>query len=46
MMRQFTSGPLTNVAFLAPLPAIAQEEGSAEDLGVMDISPIYFVIYV
>ena len=38
MLRQFTAGLLATAALLAPLPASAQEEGSAEDLGVMSIS--------
>ena len=38
MLRQFTAGFLAAAAFLAPLPASAQEDGSADDLGVMSIS--------
>ena len=38
MLRQLTAGLLGAAAFLAPLPAIAQENGSADDLGVMSIS--------
>jgi hypothetical protein len=38
MLRQFTAGLLAAAAFLAPLSAIAQENGSADDLGVMSIS--------
>ena len=38
MLRQFTAGFLVAAAFLAPLPASAQEDGSADDLGVMSIS--------
>ena len=38
MLRQFTAGLFAAAAFLAPLPASAQEEGSADDLGVMSIS--------
>jgi len=38
MLRQFTAGLLATAAFLAPLPASAQEDGSADDLGVLSIS--------
>ena len=38
MLRQVTAGLLATAAFLAPLPASAQENGSADDLGVMEIS--------
>ncbi len=38
MLRQLTAGLLATAAFIAPLPAIAQENGSADDLGVMSIS--------
>jgi hypothetical protein len=38
MLRQFTAGLLAAAAFLAALPAIAQEDGGADDLGVMSIS--------
>ncbi len=38
MLRQFTAGLLATAAFLAPLPTSAQENGSADDLGVMRIS--------
>ena len=38
MLRQFTAGFLAAAAFLAPLSASAQENSSAEDLGVMSIS--------
>ncbi len=38
MIRQFTAGLLAATAFIAPVPAIAQEDGSADDLGVMSIS--------
>ncbi len=38
MQRQFTAGLLGAAAFLAPLSASAQENSSAEDLGVMSIS--------
>jgi hypothetical protein len=38
MLRQFTAGLLANAAFLAPLPISAQEDGGADDLGVMSIS--------
>ena len=38
MLRQFTAGLLAAAAFLAPLPASTQENGSADDLGVMSIS--------
>ena len=38
MLRQFTAGLLASAAFLALVPASAQENGSADDLGVMSIS--------
>ena len=38
MLRHFTAGLLATAAFLAPLAASAQEDGSADDLGVMSIS--------
>ena len=38
MIRQFTAGLLAATAFIAPVPAIAQEDASADDLGVMSIS--------
>jgi hypothetical protein len=38
MLRQFTAGLLATAAFLAPLPISAQEDGGADDLGVMSIS--------
>ena len=38
MLRQFTAGLLATAAFLALVPASAQENGSADDLGVMSIS--------
>ena len=31
MLRQFAAGLFMTATFLAPLPASAQEEGSAED---------------
>ena len=37
MLRRLSAGLLATAAFVAPLPAIAQE-GSAGDLGVMSIS--------
>ena len=37
MLRQFTAGLLAATAFIAPLPAIAQENDSAEDLGLMSM---------
>ncbi len=38
MLRQFSAGLFATAAFLAPLPTSAQENGSADDLGVMSIS--------
>ncbi len=38
MLRQFTAGLLATAAFIAPLPASALKDGSADDLGVMSIS--------
>ena len=38
MLRHLSLGLLASVISLAALPAIAQEDGSADDLGVMSIS--------
>ena len=38
MLRRLSLGLLASAISLAALPAIAQEEGSADDLGVMSIS--------
>ncbi len=38
MLRQFSAGLFATAAFLAPLHTSAQENGSADDLGVMSIS--------
>ena len=38
MLRRLSLGLLASAISLASLPAIAQEDGSAEDLGVMSIS--------
>ena len=38
MLRRLSLGLLASAISLAPLPAMAQEKGSAEDLGVMSIS--------
>ena len=38
MLRRFSLGLLASAISLAALPAIAQEDGSADDLGVMSIS--------
>ncbi len=38
MLRRLSLGLLASAISLAALPAIAQEDGSADDLGVMSIS--------
>ena len=38
MLRRFSLGILASAISVASLPAIAQEDASAEDLGVMSIS--------
>ena len=38
MLRRLSLGLLASAICIASLPAIAQEDGSADDLGVMSIS--------